>query len=337
MPKTLIFYDFEATSVARDADMVSIGLVAITNTTKVRSLNACTLSEKEAVDYIRNISREEFEAHQLNGEHISTALKYITFEEMGDHISSSEEVKGRENWGFHTFVTNTFKVKTGGNISTVLEIVTSYYDHPGQGNMSGAFKLESIKEISKKENIKKIYCEFTDFNKDKADDWVKENVLSKLKLSYLKDNFKGNIPINGVDDVTNPSELNLLGTKSHISKHLREWLSQFKSIEFWGDYDTIDKPMLVDLIGEWNEQEIFTIPNNDDYWYRSKVKVGVPNHLPNIKYYDFFDLHTVFKIKGINPDINRVEYSGIKADNTHYALLDASISYLCYNKLMGIK
>lgn len=50
-----------------------------------------------------------------------------------------------------------------------------------------------------------------------------------------------------------------------------------------------------------------------------------------------FDLCTLFKIKGINPDINREEYAFIGMDLLdlkHNALYDARVIEMCYKKLM---
>ncbi|NJL79176.1 MAG: hypothetical protein HC917_10590 [Richelia sp. SM2_1_7] len=230
--KTRIFYDVEATSVARDADPISIGLVAVTETPWMVDVNILA------------------------------------------------------NYG------DTYEQQ----IKNYLEI------HP-----------------TKKE-IKTIYCEFTDFNEYKCDDWVKENVVSKL---YLKD----------LDLSNNDSECQMISTTENISKALKQWLSQFEEIEFWADFDVIDKPMLIDLIADWNYTDV------------DKEKIGLPIHLPNIRYDQFFDLHTVFKIKGIDTDISREEFSGIihkvillpfsNYNQTHNALFDAYISWLCYNKLMS--
>jgi hypothetical protein len=254
--KTTIFYDFEATSVSRDADCISVGLVAVTEKTVVLPNNI-----------------------------------------------------------------------VNGNSDLV---------------------LRTKKEIE----IKTFYAEFTDFEINKCDDWVKENVVGKLRLGYLKPNLISDVPINGVDDVTDLNNIKLLGTTSHISTHLKEWLSQFESIEFWADFDVIDKPMLIDLIADWDfkkfDREGFGALINETFYTESMLlKIGLPKHLYNIKYDQFFDLHTLFKIKGIDTDISREEFAFNKEENPlapiwlqgrnkHTALYDAYVSYLCYKKLMSL-
>ncbi len=259
MKTTKIFYDFEATSVSRDADMISVGLVAVTEKELSRTTN---FIEKEAI-----------------------------------------------------------------------EIITNEIFHP-----------------EKNIKIKTFYAEFTDFNLDKCDDWVKENVVGKLK-GYL-------------DLSSNAPDCQMISTTDNISKALKKWLSQFEKIEFWADFDVIDKPMLIDLISDWDykvrgQERIVQLTEHigDTRWLctdfkeechpcyniQDLYKTGLPKHLPNIRYDQFFDLHTLFKIKGIDTDINRQDFSEVKQqviplpfsdyDKSHNALYDAYVNYLCYQKL----
>jgi hypothetical protein len=249
MNKTICFYDIEATSVSRDADIISIGLVAVT--------------------------RKEF--------------------------------------------------RFTGNVEN-----DKY-------------------EIQYKESIKTFYAEFNDYNIDKCDQWVRENVIGKLKYPHAKTNC-----VEVISD--NRMNLEMTGETEMISGQLKEWLSQFESVKFWADYDVIDKSMLIDLIADWDTVE--TVIELQEAWGKSSyegwakgtvlAKIGLPKHLPNINYYDFYDLHTLFKIKGIDPDINREEFAhGYKESSypcpewligtgKHTALFDAYISYLCYENLMRL-
>lgn len=242
--RTRIFYDFEATSVARDADIISIGLVAV----------------------------------------------------------------------------------TGGGWDKSMKTVNRH--------------------LPLKEETKTFYAEFIDFNLDKCDDWVKENVVSKLIIEE---------PISANEMVLNNEGVNVRykGDSDVLSFYLKQWLSQFEEIEFWADYDTIDKPMLVDLIADWD----YSLPcgfisKSACHYEESKRayvcdrcneardkdcqhKIGLPKHLPNVNYYDFYDLHTLFKIKGIAPDIDRNKFCEL-TQVKHNALQDAWTAYRCYNKLMSI-
>jgi hypothetical protein len=253
------------------------------------------------------------------------------------------------------------------------------------------------------DKVNTFYAEFTDFNINKCDDWVKEHIVSKLLFSKNECN---SILING-----------FVGDSIFISTNLKEWLSKFESIEFWADFDVIDKPMLIELISGWNK--IFCMYENDidvsfnityykqsDYgnplyvvkynnieigivsvqtinettvtlhplfskkgfganfykWYSKTFNkkilqcksisnnaykmwkklnpciISLPEHLPNIKYDQFFDLHTYLKIKGIDSDINRLVFIGdlikeIPGGQSHNALYDAHVNWKVYEKL----
>ena len=210
----------------------------------------------------------------------------------------------------------------------------------------------------KNEEIKTFYAEFHDFSLDKSDEWVKENIIKKLRFKeYLQ--RKSNLLLN-----TSPhyfktdTNIELVGNTDFISNTLKDWLSQFESIEFWSDFDVIDKPMLIDLIAEWNIEIIHRNIEIDEDGYNKKIciyeheKVGLPKHLPNVKYDQFFDLHTYLKIKGVDTDVNRETF--VKSELTkesvfgkdfnnppfseiigekHHALWDAYVNWKVYEKL----
>ena len=77
--------------------------------------------------------------------------------------------------------------------------------------------------------VKSIYSEFTDFNIDKCDDWVKENVVGKLT-----GNKGGHIQVSDGSNVDN-CDTKIYGDTLFISTHLKQWLSQFEDVEFWAD------------------------------------------------------------------------------------------------------
>lgn len=145
-----------------------------------------------------------------------------------------------------------------------------------------------------KDDVKLFYAEFTDFNLDKCDDWVKENIIYKLKNWNT---VNGYIDKEYIDD---DSYVEIADDSISISIKLKAWLLQFANCEFWADFDVIDKPMLIDLVADWNTIEIpyeFTDDYNNDVGYFKNEKTGLPKHLPNIQYYDFYDIHTLIKDK----------------------------------------
>ena len=100
------------------------------------------------------------------------------------------------------------------------------------------------------------------------------------------------------------------GDKAKVRHYLEKWLLQWPSIEIWSDCYAYDWVLFCELFGG-----AFGIPKN--------------------VYYIPFDLSTLFKLKGIDPDINREEYSGMSGGNKHNALWDAKVIKACYDKAMA--
>jgi hypothetical protein len=99
-----------------------------------------------------------------------------------------------------------------------------------------------------------------------------------------------------------------------IRRELSKWLEQFESIEVWSDCLAYDWVLFCDIFGS-----AFDIPKNI--------------------YYIPFDICTLFKAKGIDPDINRevyAEWGDNTLDRKHNALWDARVIKACYDKLMKV-
>lgn len=184
---------------------------------------------------------------------------------------------------------------------------------------------------------KRFYAEFTDYDKSQVDDWVRENVISSLKFEKYINTEKGKKELKEMN-----SEKHKLGTWGYgddnyydwvgclgtwwecngpteiIKKKLTVFLSQFTddhtpfdSIEMWGDCLSYDWVLFNNIWGT-----AFDIPKNI--------------------YYIPFDICTLFKAKGIDPDISRESFSGIKYQASrprHNALFDAQMIMDCYLNL----
>jgi hypothetical protein len=168
--------------------------------------------------------------------------------------------------------------------------------------------LISIGLIS--EDGKTFYGEFIDYDKSQIDDWLQKNVINNL---YLE-----NKPQQIIDSPLIRKEKRLLdnvkwrGTSDEIKKYLELWLSQFEKIEIWSDCLSYDWVLFNDLIADYSS--------------------GYPQLPKNINYIPF-DICTLFKIKGIDPDINRENFANIETKK-HNALEDAKVIKLCYEKLI---
>jgi len=148
---------------------------------------------------------------------------------------------------------------------------------------------------------KTFYAELTDFDKSQIDEWIKENVLSKLHLDIEK-HSQNATSCNGNDWLYK-------GTKYETRLMLEAWFKQFENVEMWSDCLSYDWVLFNQLFGH-----AFNIPKN--------------------VYYIPFDICTLFKIKEIDPDISREEFSNMK-ENTqkHNSLWDAKIIKRCFELL----
>jgi len=205
-----------------------------------------------------------------------------------------------------------------------------------------------------------FYAEFTDFQIERCDDWVKENVVSKLKYNKSEMAFDRDELKNGNVIVKDNTE--------GIKQHLKGWLKHFSDyqIQFIVDCGTWDWYWMVQLLAEWDEVDLeeychkavvnvlgidvkFTPSNNPIF----KIKTGLPKLPANISPVPF-DLNDLIAIKkGITPkeafDLNReelIESRNILEEigNTgkvynlnqfpkHNALWDAKVIKGIYNKL----
>lgn len=170
---------------------------------------------------------------------------------------------------------------------------------------------------------KTFYAELTDYDKSQIDNWLKENVINRLRLTNKITSAIGSyehfISDNGVyEDVLDfaLSEHDIfgyecIGKTPMVSDRLEQWLQQFKEVEMWSDCLSYDWVLFNRLC-----EHMFNIPEH--------------------VYYIPFDICTLFKIKGIDPDISRAEFSGYSEGERHNALSDALMIKKCYEKLINL-
>lgn len=85
---------------------------------------------------------------------------------------------------------------------------------------------------------RKFYAEFTDFNMNQCNSWIKENVLRNLYLPKLSEKMYK----------TNGNVKEVVGNKAWVSACIKDWLSQFDSIQFVSDVSHYDFVLLIDLL-----------------------------------------------------------------------------------------
>lgn len=151
------------------------------------------------------------------------------------------------------------------------------------------------------DNGQSFYAELTDYNKAQVNDWLQENVINNLTLQHEERK--------GVEYFGIGNEDSVIGDTATVKKWLETWLRQFEDVEIWSDCLSYDWVLFCQIFGH-----AFNIPKNI--------------------YYIPFDICTLMKVKGIDPDINREEFAGLTGDqNKHNALHDAKVIQMCYNKL----
>lgn len=147
---------------------------------------------------------------------------------------------------------------------------------------------------------KTFYAELTDYDRSQVDEWLLKNVIEKL---LVKENSTVGLDL--------PDTRVVIGTKNAIKDYLNEWLSQFESVEMWSDCLSYDWVLFCQIFGN-----AFNIPKN--------------------VYYIPFDICTLFKHHGIDPDISREKFGCGEVYlemPKHNALWDAQVIKACYEKL----
>lgn len=154
------------------------------------------------------------------------------------------------------------------------------------------------------ENNKTFYAEFTDYDESQVDDWLRHTVIDKLRLQSFN-----------IDTDYHPygDSVVIAGTRKDVGYALDHWLHRFEFVEIWSDCLAYDWILLCELFGG-----AYDVPNN--------------------VYYIPFDIRTLFKIKGIDPDIRREDFAEVSTVEhwggipRHNALCGACVLRACYIK-----
>lgn len=169
------------------------------------------------------------------------------------------------------------------------------------------------------ESGESFYAELDDYDGGQVNDWIRDNVINNLRLKQK-----------GLMVTGNKSEY--YGGKRQLASYLAIWFHQFDQTEMWSDCLSYDWVLFCQIFGH-----AFSIPKNI--------------------YYIPFDICTLFKASGIDPDISREDFAGHKTytdcggifdmtidevalwgkNQKHNALWDAKVIMYCYENLKNIK
>ncbi len=162
-----------------------------------------------------------------------------------------------------------------------------------------------------------FYAELTDYDKSQVDDWLRENVINNLLGLEL------NAP------AALPPDCYCGDTKT-IARKLERWLSQLSTKDAaFGDrrnYEPNNTPQKIEM---WSDCLSYD-------WVLFCQLWGHAFNIPKNVYYIPFDICTLFKVRGIDPDISREEFAGLDTNGQkHNALWDAKVIKACYERLQG--
>ncbi len=156
------------------------------------------------------------------------------------------------------------------------------------------------------ENDRTFYGELNDYDESQVDDWIQKNVIANLYLPHGQ----------GSDLTVGDYYVSRVGNSSEIANEVAVWLQSFgEQIEIWSDGLAYDWMLFNQLFG------------------------GALN-IPSFIYYIPFDICTLMKMNGVDPDINREEFASeavsiIEGEHLkHNALWDAKVIKACYERLM---
>jgi len=150
-----------------------------------------------------------------------------------------------------------------------------------------------------------FYAEFSDYDREQIDDWLRDNVLAHCRWLTRDDARPGCREKDGLTLC--------YGDRQQIRAALTQWLSQWERLEIWADCPSWDWVLFCELFG------------------------GALNIPENI-YYLPFDLVTLFKARGLSPDTDREQFTGLRSSakqgQRHNALFDARLLRAACRRLM---
>lgn len=89
------------------------------------------------------------------------------------------------------------------------------------------------------EDGRKFYAEFSDYDEEQCDDWIKDNVIKHMYVRAEKRDI--------IDFGTRSATV--YGNKAYVKNMLIDWLKQFDEIQFVSDVCHYDFVLIIDLFG----------------------------------------------------------------------------------------
>jgi hypothetical protein len=156
---------------------------------------------------------------------------------------------------------------------------------------------------------RELYAELSDFEREACDPWVARHVLPHTRWLHRQPLPAPRLEREGGTSLC-------LGGRERVRQTLQEWLAGFGPVELWGDCPAYDWVLFCELFGG-------------------------ALALPSSVYYIPFDLATLLRVRGLDPDSDRAELAGgLEAAAgagaaRHNALTDARLIRACHARLDG--
>lgn len=148
-----------------------------------------------------------------------------------------------------------------------------------------------------------FYGEVAGLDPAACDPWVRANVLAHTR-------WLGR-PGTRAQTLREGDLTACFGEPPTLALALADWLAQWPRVEVWADCLAYDWVLFCELFGGARQ-------------------------LPAQVFYMPFDLVTLFKLRGLDPDTDRVAFAGMAgAPRRHDALWDARLTLACYRRLRG--
>lgn len=161
-----------------------------------------------------------------------------------------------------------------------------------------------------------FYAEFTDYDARQVDQWIQANVIDNLTL------------LEGIV-FADEKDMRVSGPRAKVEHYLRKWLlEQSTKNAVYGDMRNVFPDRHPQKLEMWSDCYAYD-------WVLFCDLFGGALSVPDCVYYIPFDLSTLFKVKGINPDVSREEYAGMGEGEKHFALWDAKVIKACYEKAVS--
>jgi hypothetical protein len=79
-----------------------------------------------------------------------------------------------------------------------------------------------------------FYAELTDYNRLQVDEWIESNVIAHLSKTS--------------EELKQMADITIVGGKKEVALALREWLNEYKTVEWVSDVCHYDFVLLIDLV-----------------------------------------------------------------------------------------